>query len=37
MSMKLVMVQAGWKPELSEVAADAKQKIKNLWQKAMPQ
>ena len=25
---KLVMVQAGWKPELSEVAADAKQKIK---------
>ena len=25
---KLVMVQAGWKPELSEVAADAKQNIK---------
>ena len=25
---KLVMVQAGWKPELSEVAADAKQSIK---------
>jgi len=24
----LVMVQAGWKPELSEVAADAKQNIK---------
>ena len=26
---KLVMVQAGWKPELSEVAADAKQNIKS--------
>jgi hypothetical protein len=25
---RLVMVQAGWKPELSEVAADAKQSIK---------
>ena len=32
---KLVMVQAGWKPELSEVAADAKQKIKKSVAKAM--